>query len=92
MGLPRFFKLDKPRQYHYEPVYYDERKERLQEKMREVEKKMGVQSDGQFTRSLGRGSFSGRHLRGKKTRKQSTIRMIAIFIFLLLISYLLLFF
>jgi hypothetical protein len=92
MGLPRFFNLAKPRQFHYEPVYYDERKERLQEKIREVEQKMGVQSDGQFKRTLGRGSFSARHLRGKKTSKQSTIRLIVIFIFILLISYLLLFF
>jgi hypothetical protein len=92
MALPRFFKLAKPRQFHYEPVYYDERKERLQEKIREVEQKMIIQSNGQFKRTPGTGLFSARHLRGKKTGKQSTIRLIIIFIFLLLISYLLLFF
>ena len=93
MALPRFFRLAKPRQFHYEPIYYDERKEKMQERIREAEKKMGVNlDDGQFKRTIIRGSISERRLGKKKTSRQSTIRLIIIFIFLLLISYLLFFF
>jgi hypothetical protein len=92
MGMPRFFKLAKPRQFHYEPVFYDERKERMQERIREMEQKMGVQIDGQYKRTLTKGSFASRRIRKGKTSKQSAIRLIVIIIFLLLISYLLLFF
>ena len=37
MGLPRFFKLAKPKSFNYIPVFYDEREEKLKER---VEKKM----------------------------------------------------
>jgi hypothetical protein len=92
MALPRFFKLSKPRQFHYEPVFYDERRERMQERIREAEQKLDVKSDGQFRRTLTRGSISSRHPGKRKTARQSTIRLIIIFLFLLLISFLLLYF
>jgi hypothetical protein len=92
MGLPRFFKLAKPRQFHYEPVFYDELNEKMQERIREAEKRLGVSPDGQFKRTLTRGSISSRHLGKTKTGKKSAIRLIIIFLFLLLISYLLLYF
>jgi hypothetical protein len=92
MGLPSFFKTARPRQFHYEPLYYDERKEKMQEKIRKAEQKMAAKvDDGQFKRTIGRGSISARHLGKKKTSKQSTIRLIILFIFLILISYLLFF-
>lgn len=92
MGLPRFFRLAKPRQFHYEPVYYDERKERLQERIRETEQKLGVKLDGEYKRTLMKGSFTSHRIAKRKTNTQSTLRLIIIFIFLLLLSYLLLFF
>jgi hypothetical protein len=92
MGIPRFFKLAKPRQFHYEPVYYDERKEKLQERINQIEQKMGVRLDDSYKRTLGKGSFSDYHLRKRKTKAYSTTRMIIILIFLFLIAYLLLFF
>lgn len=92
MALPRFFRLAKPRQFHYEPLYYDEQKEKMQERIRRAEQKTGnMANDFQFKRTFERGSISSRHLGRKKTSRQSTIRLIIIFIFLLLISYLLFF-
>jgi hypothetical protein len=52
MALPRFFKLSKPRQFHYEPVFYDERRERMQERIHEAEQKLDVKSDGQFRQTI----------------------------------------
>jgi hypothetical protein len=91
MSLPSFFRPAKPKQFHYEPVFYDERKERMQERISMAEQKKGNNPEGQFRRTLTRGSISSRHLGKRKTAKQSIIRLIIIFLFLLLISYLLLF-
>lgn len=91
MSLPRFFRPAKPRQFHYEPVFYDERKERMQERINMAEQKKGINQDGQFRRTLTRGSISSRYPGKRKTTKQSAIRLIIIFMFLLLITYLLLF-
>ncbi len=33
MGIPSFFKTPRHKQFNYEPLYYDERKEKLQERM-----------------------------------------------------------
>lgn len=92
MGLPRFFKLAKPRQFHYEPVFYDERKEKMQERIREIEQKVGVKLDGEYKRTLTKGSFAAHRLTKRKTSKQSTIRLMIIFIILVIISYFLLFY
>jgi sugar-specific transcriptional regulator TrmB len=92
MALPRFFRLAKPRQFHYEPVFYDERKEKLQERIRETEQKLGIKLDGDYKRTLTKGSFTSHRIAKKKTNKQSTLRLIIIFLVLVLISYLLLFF
>jgi hypothetical protein len=91
MSLPRFFRVTKPRQFHYEPVFYDERKERMQERTSMTEQQKGISHEGQFRRTLTRGSISSRYLGKRKTVKQSAIRLIIIFLFLLLITYLLLF-
>jgi hypothetical protein len=92
MGMPRFFRLAKPRQFHYEPIYYDERKEKLQERINQIEHKMGVKLDDSYKRTLGKGSFTNYHLRKRKTKTYSTTRLVIILIFLLILSYLLLFF
>jgi hypothetical protein len=118
MSLPSFFRPAKPRQFHYEPVFYDVRKEKMQERIRTAGQNRDTSVDsqnreagtagqnrdtsvdsqareasaaGQFRRTIGRGSISSRHLGKKKTSSQSVIRLIVIFLFLLLISYLLLF-
>jgi len=91
MSLPTFFRMAKPRQFHYEPVFYDERKERMQERISMAGQKKGINPEGKFRRTLTRGSISLRHLGKRKNAKQSIIRLIIIFLFLLLISYLLLF-
>jgi hypothetical protein len=90
MSLPNFFRLAKPRQFHYEPVYYDERKGKMQARINTSEQKKGIDQEGQFRRTLTRGSISSRHMGKRKTAKQSIIRLIIIFLVLILMSYLLL--
>jgi len=44
MGIPRFFSTPKPKQFNYIPRYYDEQKEALEERIRDIEIEMGVKN------------------------------------------------
>jgi len=88
MGIPRLFKLPKHKQFNYQPLYYDERKEQLEERIKRIENEMGVgESDGTYKRTLGKGSFTDHYQRKRKTQRYSTTRLIIIIIFLIFICY-----
>ena len=91
MGIPRFFKVPQHKQFHYEPIYYDERKERLEERIKDIEKEYGIKNGEQHVRSLHKGSFSHNYGRRKKTHRYSNTRLILIIAFLTFISYFLFF-
>ena len=91
MGIPRLFKLPKHKQFTYEPIYYDERKEQLQERIANIEDEMGVKREGEAPRKLSKGSFSHFHERKRQSQKYSSMRLLIIVIFLFLITYFLLY-
>ena len=91
MGIPRFFRTPEHKQFHYEPIYYDERKERLEERVRQIEHEHGIKNGGEHARTIGKGSFSHHYDRRKKTQRYSSTRLILIIIFLLFVSYFLFF-
>jgi hypothetical protein len=92
MGIPRFFRIPKHKQFNYQPIYYDEQKERLQERINEIEQEFGIKKGEEQMRTMTRGSFSHYYNRKKKTQRYSTTRLILIIIFLLFVSYYLFFF
>jgi len=90
--LPGFFRTTKPRRFRYTPLYYDEKKEELKERIRRIESEMGMEHEKTYTPGI----VKGQMLRsfGKNRRryeKQSNIRLIIIIAFLLLASWLLFF-
>lgn len=92
MGIPRLFRLPGHKQFTYEPIYYDERKEQLQERIRKIESEMGIRKeDGEFTRTLSKGSFNHFHARKRRNQRYSSLRLVIILIFLILVTYYLFF-
>jgi hypothetical protein len=91
MGIPRFFKVPEHKRFHYEPIYYDERKERLEERIKQIEQEYGIDNGGERVRTIRKGSFSSYYGRKKKAQRYSTTRLIIIIIFLLFVSYYLFF-
>jgi len=91
MGMPRFFKVPQHKQFHYEPIYYDERKEKLEERIKTIEQEYGINKGGKSVRSLQKGSFSNYQTRNRKARRYSNTRLIIIIVFLVFISYYLFF-
>lgn len=91
MGMPRFFKVPRHKQFHYEPFYYDERKEKLEERIKQIEMEHGIEGEIERSRTITKGSFSHYFDRKKKTQGYSATRLILITIFLLFVSYFLFF-
>ena len=91
MGMPRFFRIPQHKQFHYQPIYYDERKERLEERIKDIEQEYGIGKGSQSVRSLRKGSFSYNYGRRKKTHSYSSTRLIIIMAFLIAIAYFLFF-
>lgn len=89
MGVWKFFRPPQPRQFHYEPLYYDERKEQLQDRIRNIEIEIGIKKEGETRRTLQKGSFSYYRAKRKKDQKASYLRLVLIIILLIVISYLL---
>ena len=91
MGIPRFFKLPQHKQFHYEPIYYDERKEKLEERIRQIEAEYGIKPEDGPARTIGKGSFNHFYDRKRKAQKYSSTRLVLIILFLLFVSYFLFF-
>lgn len=84
MGLPSFFRTELPKRYNYRPVYYDKRKEELEERIKQSDKDgLHVQIGG----SLSRGAFREHFLKRQKERKQSNSRILILILLFALISF-----
>lgn len=92
MALPSFFKTHQNRNFNFTPRYYDERKEKLEERIQDIEREMGVKrEDIPFKSKISRGSMRGYIDKNKDIQKKSNIRLYVIIGVLLLIAYLILY-
>ena len=91
MAMINFFKSPRHRQFNYEPLYYNERKEQLDQRVKEIEAEMSRKKDKPYSSLLRRGMKKGYFSELKRAKKKSNIRLIIILLFLVLISYLLLY-
>ena len=88
MGIPRFFKLYKNKQFNYNPLYYDEQKENLQGRIKDIEREMGVNTETEGVYVLGiKGQMRGHFSKARQTRSRSNVRLILIILALCLIAY-----
>ena len=93
MGIPSFFRTPKPKPFNYIPRYYDEQKEDLEERIRNIESEMGVKEGEAYRPQIRKGHMSNYFRRKqKRVQKQSNIRLVVIILILFLISYFLFFF
>ncbi len=91
MGIPRFFKLPKHKQFNYQPLYYDPDKEAREARKKRIARELGVDPEKEYTPNIARGSMREYFKREKEVRVRSNIRLLFIIIILFFITYLLLF-
>lgn len=89
MGLPQFFRTYQHKVFNYIPIYYDQRKEELEEQIRRSKAEAGIKDDKEikYVPGISRGAFRGNIRQTKKIKKHSSIRLLIIFIILVLITY-----
>ncbi len=84
------FNMPKPRQFHYRPLYYNERKERLEKMKAQAEAEVAAERAG--STGLQKGFLSERRANSKMHRvlleKKSALRFLIILIALLALLYL----
>ena len=88
MGLFFNFNMPKPKQFNYRPLYYDERKERLEKMKAQAEAELTLKKDGEIRHSgLQKGFLYERRANSKmrhtSLEKGSTIRFFIILFILL---------
>jgi hypothetical protein len=71
MGL--FFNVRKPREFNHEPIYFDPRKDALEERVKKVKKEMGELSDEEYKPNL-KGAFINQtsHVRRRQENSEKS--------------------
>jgi len=91
--IPTLFKLGRkyPKRFNYEPRFYNERKERIEKRTREIEAELKIEERMQHDESFrNRQNEQENWLRFERTKraKQSNIRLLVILFSLLFVTYL----
>ena len=90
MGIPRFIKLPRHKQFNYSPRYWDPEKEEREDRIRQIKAEMGIDVPSDPNRTtIKRGSFRQASQRTKvKATRSSNIRLLIILAVLLMLGYL----
>jgi hypothetical protein len=91
MNIPRLFKLPEHRKFSYHPLYYNPDQDEREIRMRNLKVETGIRTEGYYGANFQRGAMKSYFKRGGAVQKQSKIRLIIILIFLVFVSYILLF-
>lgn len=81
--IPSFFKNKKPNQFHFEPRYYSERKEKMEERYkrieRELEKEKSTTSDSTSFRTNLRDNWESQRRRSSGLNYRMMIYIVVMF-------------
>jgi hypothetical protein len=91
MALPSLFKIPRHRQFSYSPLYYNPQREKLQERIKNIEAEMGVKREDaeKYVPRIEKGQMRGYFHKIKRQKKQSNIRLLIILFVLFFLAYLL---
>ena len=84
----KFFRTYRHKQFNYTPLYFNQQKEELQERIRRIEREeKGISDEKNYTPGIIKGSFQ--HLRSlrSKSERNSSVRVIIRAVILLALVY-----
>ncbi len=100
MALLPFYKQRKPRQFNHQPIYWDPRKEELQERERRIRRELGMEKMDEGYKPQIKGKFveGTKHLRksvekgdDRRSREYKSFRLILILVVMGVILWILFF-
>ena len=81
------FKTYKPRQFNYTPLYYDKRKDELEQRIRKIERENGIENNLDVKIGITRGSMRRGHIDRIRANRASTLKVMLIAVILMIIAY-----
>lgn len=86
--LPSFFKIGDHKRFNFIPRYYDEQKEDLEQRIRQIESDMGIEHGEAYVPKIRKGQM-GSYMRKKRKvqSKRANIRLVVIILLLLLAAW-----
>ena len=85
--LPKLFRTYKNRQFTFMPRFYNQQKEELEERIKQIEKEVqGEKSEG-YSGNIMRGSFRRAYQRRSSANRYSLLRIVIIIAILLALVY-----
>jgi hypothetical protein len=87
MRFTFFLKPGKPKQFKYIPRFYDQDKEELENRKRQIEQEMGIGKDEIYQHSITRGPLSRKFAQRKRANRSSVLRLVIIVTILVLLAW-----
>lgn len=93
MRIISIFKLPRHRQFDYQPLYYDPKREERERRNRYIKEELGIQNkeEDHYVPGIKRGSMRHYIKSQKRASRNSNIRLIVIMSILFFLAYLLLY-
>lgn len=92
MGLPGIFRKWEYSVFNYMPRYYNPRKEELEQRKKQIETEMGIESNETYTPKIRKGQMGNMFRRKRKQQERaSNLRLIALIVFLIMVAWLIFF-
>lgn len=93
MAIPRIFKIPRHRQFNYQPFFYNKGREERETRNKEIAHELGLENnkDSEFKTGIQRGSMRYYIKSQKRSKRNSTVRLILILFVLFFAAYLLLY-
>ena len=88
----KLFHTPKNKRFNYSPLYYDEKKEELEKRIRRIKQEMGKPEDEDIYIPNIKGQMRGGYFkRSQEQKRRSSFRLVFILVILFLIAYWLIF-
>ena len=91
-NLPSFFRTSEPKRFNYSPMYYDERKEDLEQRTQQIKQDMGLEKGETYVPKIRKGQMGNFYRRKRKqAERRSNMRIFILVLFLAIVAWLLFF-
>jgi hypothetical protein len=87
MAFNFLFKTPRPRQFHYEPLLYDARKEAREERIKKIMREVNATNTGEYKPGITRGTFRDYYKKRHRSDRYNTLRLLIIIAILVLLAY-----
>ena len=93
MAIPRIFRIPRHRQFNYQPFFYNKNREEREARNKEIANELGLENNknSEYQTGIRRGSMRHYIKSQKRSKRNSTVRLLLILLVLFFAAYLLLY-